>query len=150
MATKTKLYTNSAQTIPTNVWTQLRYDEVLADDRGWYAGSLDVSDPDSALIVPDRDFWGIWSRQVRFEPIVIPEGDTRPRQFLVRFVRDPYTNPDNTGEHDHGDTIGQDILLGTWQFKGRQNQPVAVEVRHNHHLPVKVVHSQFVVTTWDF
>lgn len=150
MATKTKLYTNTTQSIPPNTWTVIRFDEVIVDNRGWYYGEYDLTDPLSALIIPDRSFWGIWSRLVKFAPITLPAGDTRVRQFQVRFVRDPYTNPDNTGEADGVDTPGQDIRLGTWQFAGTANQPVAVEVCHNHHEPVDVIHAQFVVSTWDF
>src|SRR3546814_19083840 len=87
---------------------------------------------ESALITPwdDGDF--IWSYLVRFDSIVIPPGDTDERQFHVRYVRDPYTSPDNTGESDHDDTVGKDLLNGTWLFRGRAHQPVALEVRHNH------------------
>lgn len=150
MSTQCKLYTNTAQLIEPNVWTTIRFDEVLRNDHSMYQGSLDVTDPASALIQPDKNGDFIWSRLIKWAPITIPAGDVRPRQFTERFVRDPYTNPDNTGQSDGGDTVGQDIRLGTWPFYGRAGQPVAVEVQHNHHEPVEIIHAQFAALTWDY
>jgi hypothetical protein len=150
MATQCKLYTNVRQAIPPNVWTTIRFDTVLRDDEGMYQGDGTVTNPNSALIKPKASGDFIWSRLVKFDSITVPEGDTRDRQFNIRFVRNPYTAPDNTGEADGPNTPGQDIRLGTWQFRGNAGQPVAVEVCHNHHEPVDVIHAQFVATTWDY
>ena len=150
MATQCKLYTDTAQLIEPNVWTTIKFDEVLRNNHSMYQGSLDVTDPKSALIQPDKSGDFIWSRLIKWDTITIPSGDVRPRQFTERFVRDPYTSPDNTGQSDGCNTVGQDIRLGTWQFRGNAGQPVAVEVQHNHHVPVAIVHAQFVATTWDY
>jgi hypothetical protein len=150
MATQCKLYTNVRQSVPPNTWYRILFDVTLRDDGGMYQGDYTADSPDSALIQPVHDGDYIWAREVKFDPIVLPDGDTRQRQFNVRFVRDPYTNPDNTGEADGNDTPGQDIRLGTWLFRGRAGQPVAVEVRHDHTSPVDVIHAQFSATTWDF
>ena len=87
---------------------------------------------------------------IKFDSITTLPGDTAERQFNVRFVRDPYTSPDNTGEADGDDTVGQDLRCTTWQFRGNAGQPVAIEVRHTHTEPVDVIHAQFVATTWDY
>lgn len=150
MATQCKLYTNIPQAIPPNVWTTIRFETVLRNDHSMTRGTRSVEDPNSALIVPAQDGDFIWFRLVKWDGITIPEGDTRPRQFSERFVRDPYNTPDNTGESDGPDTVGQDIRLGGWAFRGNAGQPVAVEVRHNHHMPVNIVHAQFLATTWDY
>lgn len=150
MATQCKLYTNTRQLIEPDTWTTVRFDVVLRNDRGMYRGTRDVADRNSALIQPDRDGDFLWFRLVKWDNITIPEGDTRLRDFHERFVRDPYASPDNTGEADGPDTVGQDIRLGGWAFHGNAGQPVAVEVRHNHDQPVAIIHAQFVAMTWDY
>lgn len=150
MATQCKLYTDVRQPIPPNTWVPIKFDVVLRDDEGMYQGDGTVTNPNSALIEPQASGDFIWSRLVKFDSITIPAGDTADRQFNVRFVREPYTNPDNTGEADGCDTPGQDIRCDTWQFRGNAGQPVAVEVRHNHTSSVDVIHAQFVATTWDY
>jgi hypothetical protein len=148
VATQTKLYTDVRQSVPPNTWYRIKFDEVLRDDEGWYQGDNTATDPDSALIRPDRSFDGVWSRLVKFD--TIGAGVAEGVQINTRFVRDPYGTPDNTGESDGNDTPGQDIRLDTWQFKGNAGQPVAIEVRHNHTSSIDIIHAQFVVNTWDF
>lgn len=150
MATQCKLYTNTPQLIEPQAWTTVRYDEVLRNDAAMFQGASLVTDPDSALIMPPEDADFIWSRFLHWDTITAPPGDVRPRQFIERFVRDPYTVPDSTGSSDGPDTAGKEFRLGTWQFRGHAGQPVAVEVWHDHHLPVAVTHAQFVATTWDY
>ncbi len=150
MATQCKLYTNVRQSIPSNTWVPLRYDVVLRNDDSMYLGDGTVSNPASALIAPRASGDFIWSYLVKFDSITLPEGDEVERQFNVRFVRDPYTAPDNTGESDGDDTVGQDLRGGTWLFRGHAGQPVAVEVRHTHTESVDVIHAQFSATTWDY
>lgn len=150
MATVCKLYTDTPQAIPPQTWTTVRYDQVLRNDESMYQGTLNVADPESALIAPPADGDFIWSRFLHWDSITLPPGDTRARQFIERFVRDPYTVPDSTGSSDGTDTAGKEFRLGTWQFRGHAGQPVAVEVWHDHHGPVAVVHAQFVATTWDY
>lgn len=149
MATQCKLYTNVRQSVPPNTWYQIRFDVVLRDDDGMFHGLASVDDPESAVIRPRIDGDFIWSRLVKFDQVQAGPG-VPGVQFNVRFVRDPYTNPDNTGEADGNDTPGQDIRLGTWLFRGHAGRPVAVEVRHNHTEPVDIIHAQFSATTWDY
>lgn len=150
MATQCKLYTDVRQSIPPNTWTTIRFDTVLRDDEDMYQGDGTVTNPASALIKPKTSGDFIWSSLVKFDTVTAPPGDSTERQFNVRFVRDPYTNPDNTGEADGDDTVGQDLRCTTWQFRGNAGQPVAIEVRHTHTEPVDVIHAQFVATTWDY
>lgn len=150
MGTQCKLYTNTAQLIEPQTWTTVRYDEVLRDDRDMYQGTGDVADPESALIQPGEDGDFIWFRTVKWAGITVPTGDTRTRQFMAQFCRDPYTAPDDTGSADGVDTPGQEFHLGGWAFRGHAGQPVAVRVWHDHTSPVAVVHAQFVATTWDY
>lgn len=145
MATQGKLYTNVRQPVPPNTWTVIRFDTALRNDDGmWFDDSMG---PESACLRPARDGDFIWTRLVKFD--ALPVQDTAV-QFHVRFVRDPYSNPDNTGEADGVDTPGADLRLGTWLFRGHAGQPVAIEVRHNHTAPVDVIHAQFSATTWDY
>lgn len=146
MATQCKLYTNVRQTVPPNTWTQIRFDVALRNDDDMWTD--DVMGPVSALITPPLDGDFIWMAKVKFDDIGQPTGSER--QFNVRFVRDPYTNPDNTGEEDGDDTVGQDLRGTTWAFRGHAGQPVAIEVRHTHDQPVDVIHAQFSATTWDY
>lgn len=148
MATQCKLYTNIRQSIPPNTWTTIRFDTALRNDDGMWVD--DSMGRESACIRPDRDGDFIWTYLVKFDSITVPDGDEAERQFNVRFIRDPYTNPDNTGESDGDDTVGQDLRNGTWLFRGRAGQPVAIEVRHTHTAPVDVIHAQFSATTWDY
>lgn len=149
MATQTKLYTDVRQSVPPNAWYRVMFDVVLRDDRGWYQGDGTADSPDSALIQPDVNCDLIWSRKVKFDAITPYPGVVAGVQFSTRFVRDPYTSPDNTGETDRNETPGQDLHVDTWQFRGKAGQPVAVEVRHNHTNSVDIIHAQFVATTWD-
>lgn len=152
MATQCKLYTNTPQLIQPQTWTTVRYDEVLRNDRRMFQGTGTgvVAEPESALIQPPQDGDFIWSRFLHWDTITVPPGDTRPRQFIERFCRDPYTVPDSTGSSDGPDSGGREFRLGTWQFRGHAGQPVAVQVWHDHSEPVAVVHAQFVATTWDY
>ncbi|MEI5100285.1 hypothetical protein RB200_19380 [Streptomyces sp. PmtG] len=150
MATQCKLYTNTAQLIEPETWTTVRYDVVLRDDARMSRGDGELRDPSSALIVPSRSGDFIWYRFVHWDAIEQPEGDVRQRQFMERFVRDPYGGRDSTGSADGDDTAGREFHLGGWAFYGRAGQPVAVEVWHDHHEPVAVVHAQFVGMTWDY
>lgn len=150
MSTQCKLYTDTHQLVPPDTWTTVRFDVVLRNDRAMYQGDATVTDPGSALIQPDKDGDFLFFRFVKWAPITIPDGDTRPRDFHERFVRDPYTSPDGTGETDGPDTTGQDLRIVGWPFRGRAGQPVAVQVRHNHHEPVAIIHAQFAALTWDY
>jgi hypothetical protein len=150
VATQCKLYTNTPQLIEPETWTTLRYDQVLRDTASMARGTRAITDTKSALIVPPRDGDFLWFRFVHWDPITVPEGDTRERQFMERFVRDPYGAPDSTGSSDGDDTAGKEFHLGGWAFYGRAGQGVAVEVWHDHHEPVAVVHAQFIGMTWDY
>lgn len=149
MATTCKLYTDRKQIIPPNTWTPIRYDRALRDDGPmWGGGGMD--DPASALITPKRSGDFVWFRFLHWDSITVPEGDTRQRQFLEQFCRDPYGTPDSTGSSDEGDTAGREFQIASWAFAGRAGQPVAVRVWHDHHEPVAVVHAQFIAMTWDY
>ncbi|WP_431781695.1 hypothetical protein [Streptomyces chumphonensis] len=149
MATLCKLYSDAEQIIVPETWTPLRFERALRDDGPMWGGG-GVSSPDSALITPRRDGDFEWERFVHWESIIVPEGDTRPRQFLEQFCRDPYTAPDTTATTDGVDTPGKEFRLASWRFRGRAGQPVAVRVWHDHHEPVKVTHSQFIASTSDY
>lgn len=150
MATMCKLLTDTAQTIQPQTWTPIRFDQVLKDTGTMYQGDGTVTDPDSALILPDQDGDFIWFRFLHWDSITLPSGDERERQFLSQFCRDPYTSPDSTGSTDGDDTAGKEFHLASWSFRGRDDQPVAVRVWHDHHEPVDVTHAQFAAMTWDF
>ncbi|WP_156722683.1 hypothetical protein [Streptomyces apocyni] len=145
MATQCKLLTNIAQT-----WTPIRFDQVLRNDGGMYQGTGDVADPESALIQPSADGDFIWHRFVHWAPIQVDEHDSRERQFLSQFCRDPYTNPDSTGSTDADHTAGKQFHLASWAFYGRDHQPVAIRVWHDHDQPVDIIHAQFTAQTWDY
>lgn len=143
MATQCKLYRGTIpQIIPPNSWTLLTFERAIRDDRHMQR--------DLSLIVPPFDGDIIWARNVRWEPITVPDGDLRPRQFASRFVRDPAGIHDDTGTEDQLDTPGRDWDTNTWLFYGHADQPVGVEVWHDHHLPAAVGHAQFVAMTWDY
>lgn len=142
MATLAKLYRNTPLSIPPATWTLLTFDEVLRNDRGMTSGM--------SLIVPPEDGDFIWGRNIRWEPLTIPEGDTRPRQFMARFIRDPYGIRDDTGAEDQVDTPGRDWDTNVWLFRGQAGEPVGVEVWHDHHTDAVVGHAQFVGQTNDY
>lgn len=150
MATQCKLYTDTRQMVPPQTWTTVRYDRVIRNDLGMFRGNARVTDPKSALIVPPQDGDFIWYRFLHWDAVVVPEGDVRERQFMERFVRDPYGAADSTGSSDGDDTAGREFRLGGWPFAGQAGEPVAVEVWHDHHEEVAVVHAQFVGMTWDY
>lgn len=142
MATVCKLYRDSPQIIPPNTWTLLTFETALRNDRHMHRAP--------ALIMPPFDGDFIWGRNIRWEPLTIPDGDTRIRQFMARFVRDPLGEPDDTGAEDQIDTPGRDWDTNTWCFYGESGVPVGVQVWHDHHEPAAVGHAQFVATTWDY
>ncbi len=150
MATQCKLLTNVSQLIEPQTWTTVRFDQVIRNDGGMYQGTGDVADPESALIMPPHDGDFLWYRFVHWASITVPEGDARERQFLAQFCRDPYTSPDSTGSTDDDHTAGKQFHLASWAFYGRDDQPVAVRVWHDHDQPVDVTHAQFVAMTWDY
>lgn len=143
MATVCKLYRNTPQIIPPNTWTLLTFDEVLRNDCGMQQ--------DLTLITPPQDGDFIWGRNVRWEALTLPAGDTRPRQFMDRFVRyQPGKTPDDTGAQDGPDTPGRDWDTTLWLFKGYADVPTGVEVWHDHHVDAVVGHAQFVAQTNDY
>jgi hypothetical protein len=136
------LYRDKPQIIQPNTWTLLIFYRALRNDRSM-ARSL-------TMIVPKLDGDFLWARNIRWESIDIPDGDLRPRQFMSRFVRDPATAPDDTGAADHLDSPGRDWDTVTWPFEGNADQPVGVQVWHDHHESAAVGHAQFSATTWDY
>lgn len=142
MATQCKLYRNTPQIIQPNTWTLLTYHQAIRND--W-----DMQQ-DLAVIVPQADGDFLWARNIRWEAVTIPAGDTRPRQFMSRFIRDPHGVRDDTGAADNLDSPGRDWSTVTWTFWGAADEPVGVEVWHDHHEPAAVGHAQFVATTWDY
>ena len=142
MATVCKLYRNTPQVIPPNTWTLLTFDEALRNDCGMAQ--------DLTLIVPSQDGDFIWSRNIRWESITVQEGDTRPRQFMARFVRDPHGVRDDTGAEDGTDTPGRDWDTNVWPFRGHAGEPVGVEVWHDHHESAVLGHAQFAAQTNDY
>jgi hypothetical protein len=137
-----KLYRNTPLVIPPSTWTLLTFDKSLRDDHGMAR--------DLSLIVPPQDGDFIWGRNLRWEALTIPDGDDRRRQFMARFVRDPHTDPDDTGAEDQVDTPGKDWDTNVWLFRGRAGQPVGVEVWHDHHADAAVGHAQFAAQTNDY
>ncbi|MFE7072722.1 hypothetical protein ACFU96_21830 [Streptomyces sp. NPDC057620] len=143
MATQCKLYRgDKPQVIPPGEWTLLTFEEAIRNDRSM-ARSL-------SLIVPKVSGDFVWSRNIRWAAITLPDGDARPRQFMSRFVRDPLGEPDDTGAADHPVTPGRSWETTTWQFYGKAGVPVGVQVWHDHHTDWPVEHAQFVGTTWDY
>lgn len=130
MATLCKLYRDSPQLIPPNTWTLVTFERAVRNDRHMQR--------DYRLIVPPFGGDFIWSRNLRWAAIAVPDGDSRPRQFMSRFIRDPHGARDDTGAADHPATPGRSWETTTWQFAGQANQPVGVE------------HAQFVAATWDY
>lgn len=143
MATVCKLYRgDKPQLIPPNTWTLLTYERTISNDRSMVRNL--------SLIMPPFDGHFIWSRNLRWAAITLPDGDVRPRQFMSRFIRDPHGDRDDTGATDHPVTPGRSWETTTWQFAGQANQPVGVEVWHDHHEPWAVEHAQFAAVTWDY
>lgn len=143
MATQCKLYRgDKPQLIPPTTWTLLTFEKAIRDDRKMMR--------DLSLIMPPFDGDFIWSRNIRWASITLPEGDVRQRQFMSRFVRDPHGVRDDTGAADHVATPGRSWETTTWPFYGDAGVPVGVEVWHDHHDDWAVEHAQFVGTTWDY
>jgi hypothetical protein len=130
------------QLIQPQTWTLLTYDTVIRDNRSMVR--------EMSLIQPPYSGDFIWGRNVSWDPIEVPEDDTRVRQFAARFVRDPHGDRDDTGSQDQADTSGKDFHTGLWVFWGKANVPVGVEVWHDHTEPVAVYQAQFSATTWDY
>lgn len=142
MATLCKLYRNAPLVVPPSTWTLLTFEKTLRNDRSMAR--------DLSLIVPPEDGDFIWGRNIRWESITLPEGDTRPRQFMARFIRDPHGVRDDTGAEDQTDTPGRDWDTNVWLFKGYEDVPIGVEVWHDHHTDAVVGHCQFVGQTNDY
>lgn len=144
MATQAKLYRGEQpQLIPPNTWTLLTFEKLIRNDRSMAR--------DRCLIMPPFDGDFVWSRNLRWASITLPSGDTRQRQFMSRFIRDPHSkDPDDTGAADHVATPGRSWETTTWQFSGEAGEPVGVEVWHDHHDDWPLEHAQFVATTWDY
>lgn len=143
MATQVKLYRGlRAQVVEPNTWTLVTYERAIRNDRGMYEPP--------GLIVPPEDGDYVWGRNLRWESLTIPDGDTRPRQFMSRFIRDPHGVRDDTGAGDGLDTPGRDWQTVMWPFWGAAGVPVGVEVWHDHHEPALLGHAQFVGMTWDY
>ena len=142
MATQCKLYRDTPQTVPPNTWTLLTFDTALRNDLSMQQ--------DLTLIVPPCDGDFIWGRNIRWESITVPAGDVRVRQFMARFIRDPHGIRDDTGAEDQADTPGRDWDTNMWLFRGNADEPVGVEVWHDHHTDAVVGHAQFSATTWDY
>jgi hypothetical protein len=143
VATQVKLQRKlSPQLIPPNTWTLLTFDTVIRNDEGMAQAM--------SLIVPKHGGDFIWGRNIRWEPLTIPEGDVRVRQFMSRFIRDPLGERDDTGAGDGPDTPGRDYRTEAWFFYGEAGEPVGLEVWHDHHEAAYVGQAQFVGMTWDY
>jgi hypothetical protein len=143
VATQCKLYRgDTPQPIQPNTWTLLTFERTIRDDCNMQHNQ--------SLIVPPFDGDFLWARNIRWETITVPEGDTRPRQFMARFIRDPHGTRDDTGAEDQLDTPGRDWDTNVWPFWGEANEPVGVEVWHDHHTTAHIGHAQFSATTWDY
>ncbi|MEU5900537.1 hypothetical protein [Streptomyces venezuelae] len=143
MATVCKLYRGEKpQLIPPETWTLVTYERVIINDRNMARNNM--------LIMPPFDGDFLWARNLRWASIAVPEGDTRPRQFMSRFIRDPYGDRDDTGAADHLATPGRSWETTSWFFAGQAGQPVGVEVWHDHDQPWPLEHAQLVGTTWDY
>ncbi len=143
MATQAKLYrSDRPQLVPPNMWTLLTFEKRIRNDRSMTR--------DLSLIMPPFDGDFLWSRNLRWAAITVPEGDERPRQIMSRFVRDPHGIGDDTGAADHVATPGRSWERTTWQFWGEAGMPVGVEVWHDHTEPWALEHAQFVGETSDY
>lgn len=152
MGTQCKLYTNVKQSIPPKTWTTLRFDVALRNDRKMFRGSEgSLSSRENGLIHPPQNGDFLWCRFVKWEDITIPKGDTRPRQFMEQFCRDPYSKTwDSTASFDGEDTPGEEFHVNAWVFRGKRDHPIGVRVWHDHSEPVNIIHAQFSGTTWDY
>jgi hypothetical protein len=143
MATECKLYRGvKPQIIPPNTWTLVTYEKAIVNDRHMMR--------DYALIMPPFGGSFLWARNLRWAAITVPAGDERPRQFMSRFVRDPYGIGDDTGADDRVATPGRSWQTVAWPFAGQAGQPVGVEVWHDHTDDWPLEHAQFAATTWDY
>lgn len=143
MATVCKLYRGEKpQIIQPETWTLVNFERAISNDRNMTRGLT--------LIMPPFDGDFLWARNMRWAAITLPEGDLRPRQFMSRFIRDPHGIHDDTGAADHIATPGRSWETTTWPFAGQANQPVGVEVWHDHHELWALEHAQFAAMTWDY
>lgn len=143
MATQCKLYRgDTPQTIQPETWTLITYERTISNDRNM-ARKL-------SLIMPPFDGDFLWARNLRWAALTTSDGDLRPRQFMSRFIRDPNGIRDDTGAADHLATPGRSWETSSWPFAGQANQPVGVEVWHDHDQPWAVEHAQFAAMTWDY
>lgn len=143
MASVCKLYRGEKpQLIPPNTWTLVTYERTISNDRSMMRNL--------SLIMPPFDGDFLWARNLRWASITLPEGDTRPRQIMSRFIRDPHGVRDDTGADDRTATPGRSWQTVMWPFAGQTNQPVGVEVWHDHHEDWPLEHAQFVGETWDY
>jgi len=143
VASVCKLYRgDKPQMIEPNTWTLVTYEKAISDDRKMLRNL--------SLIQPPFDGHFLWARNLRWAAITLPEGDTRQRQFMSRFIRDPHGIRDDTGADDRIATPGRSWQTTSWFFYGEAGQPVAVEVWHDHTEPWPLEHAQFVGMTWDY
>lgn len=143
MATVCKLYRGEKpQLIQPETWTLVTYEKTLSNDRSMMR--------DRSLIQPPFDGDFIWARNLRWGAITIPDGDLRPRQFMSRFIRDPFGIRDDTGADDRVASPGRSWQTVMWPFAGHAGQPVGVEVWHDHTEPWPLEHAQFVGYTADY
>lgn len=143
MASVCKLYRGEKpQIIPPNAWTLVTFEKVIRNDRSMAR--------DRCLIMPPFDGDFEWSRNLRWAAITLPAGDTRPRQFMSRFIRDPHGIRDDTGADDRTATPGRSWQTVAWPFAGQAGEPVGVEVWHDHTDTWPLEHAQFSALTWDY
>src|ERR1043165_2877814 len=143
MATVCKLYRgDKPQLIEPETWTLVTYEKALSNDRSMMRNLSTIQPPF------DGDF--IWARNLRWGAIDIPDGDTRQRQIMSRFIRDPHGIRDDTGADDRLATPGRSWQTVLGPFAGHANMPVDVEVWHDHHEPWPLEHAQFVGYTADY
>jgi hypothetical protein len=143
VATECKLYRGEKpQLILPETWTLLTFEQALVNDRSM-ARSL-------TTIRPPSDGSFTWARNIRWSAITVPDGDTRQRQIMSRFIRDPFGIRDDTGADDRVATPGRSWQTVAWPFAGQAGQSVGVEVWHDHHEPWAVEHAQFIGMTWDY
>jgi hypothetical protein len=147
---------------PRSPYVALRFDEESTDVAGWHR-SNDLTDPDSALIVPDVTAVGLVAALVFWEPAtlaayrhfdmnpheVLPVGAAAmaPRQFVHRFTRNPYqeTLVDSTCTNDRVPTPGSQFHTFSWPMTVRKGQPLALMVGHDAGYPMMVTLAEFKV-----
>lgn len=138
------LKVEAPQTIQPNVWTPLRFDQILRNDLSMFRGA-GLADPQSALIYPPVEDYYLWAAMVHWDTVAGADD----LQFLEQFCRDPYSSsPDTTGTNDSPDTAGLEYNTTTWPFVGVPGVPVAVRVKHHHYAPVRVILAEFKAITW--